>query len=97
MKCGNCPCPDSLACFAETNGLTDWCNDLAKWRWIILGRSLGSIVDEQVPDEMTGRLDRARHCPDADGPWRGCACHDRQCSRMAKIVSVADCLECVSQ
>lgn len=68
---------------------------------MILGRSLGLIVDVQVPDAEAERLaeirELARDCRHADRAWDTCACVDRFCTRTGKIESGLDCLLCAER
>lgn len=94
-RCPGCPVPEGVPCFAGANGLADWCGDLGRWGNVVLGRSLGVIVDGPGPE--AGRLhDLARACPHARGEWRECGCGDRGCRRLEKVVSGLDCLLCVA-
>jgi hypothetical protein len=81
--------PDGVPCI----GVADWCADLPRWSNVVLGRSLGLIVDEPCPGAEALR-ERADACPHADRAFGGCACVDRRCGRDDKIVSGLDCILC---
>jgi hypothetical protein len=94
-RCHSCPVPPGVPCFAHAHGLTDWCGDQPKWGQVILGRSLGVVVDAPGP-EAADLHAKARDCPHARGEWRECGCSERGCRRLGKIVSGLDCLLCVA-
>lgn len=88
-------CPVEGPCFADRMGLAAWCEELERWRSVILFRSI-----EMQQHPLPAARDYAREaseCPAASEAWDGCACVDRTCGRHNKVVSAMDCLLCVAE